>query len=267
MTAPVTVVTSLNAELWDRYARRNIEAMSKRLPKSVQIIVYYDDVPQTSDKRILWLPISSVAHWPEFDKAVSHFPLFRGIHNSERGMVYNIHTDSRMARKAFIEAHACERYKGNKIFWIDADVFVHADVPERFFHEVLPDDKFCCYLGRDHVPYFTESGVIGFNSAHELCRVFMDAYVGIFRSGVFVTLQAGWHDCAAFDVIRKAVQPQRPDAFNDLGAGVNVGPGLNVMINSQLGKYFDHLKGNRKVLDRSPLADLTVKRDEPHWAA
>jgi hypothetical protein len=266
VTAPVTVVTSLNAKLWAKYAKRNIEAMCERLPKSVQIIVYYDDEPQTSDKRILWLPISSVSHWPEFDAAVSHFPLFKGIHQTERGLVYNITTDSRMARKAFIEAHACERYRGNKIFWIDADVFIHADVPESLFHDVLPDDKFCAFLGRDEVKYFTESGFIGFNSAHDLCRVFMDAYTGIFRNGIFVTLPA-WHDCVAFDTIRRAVQQQKPEAFNDLGLGVDPGPGLNVMVNSRLGAYLDHHKGNRKGLDRSPLGDLTVKREEPHWAA
>jgi hypothetical protein len=36
-------------------------------------------------------------------------------------------------------------------------------------------------------------------------------------------------------------------------------------INSDLGKYFDHLKGDRKKQRKSKLGDLVIKRNEEYW--
>lgn len=261
-----TVVTSFSPAGYEEYGRRFIETFRKFWPASVKLVVVHEwpdgHWPELGE-------IEGAAEWVHFDhvtglrrylNAVETFPLTSGIVGPNQ---YSIQQDARQARKCFIEAWAVEHY-GGKVVWIDADVITHAPVPDGFIDEVLPDDKLCCYLGRERV--YTESGFLGYNANHPMCLAFLRLYRGLFETGAFLTFPA-WHDCVAFDAARISVSEQVPDAFVNLGAGVDPGPGLNVFVNSRLGAYMDHLKGQRKGSVRSPDSDLTVKRDEPHWLA
>lgn len=170
---------------------------------------------------------------------------------------YNIKYDARMARKSFMQAHAIKQF-GGKVFWVDADTITHSPVPETLLDEVLPDDKLCCYLGRDWM--YTESGFIGFNADHPLCEHFFQLYLNVFKSGAIFT-QPGWHDCYGFDAVRKIVN--RPDLFNDLAAHLPEGV-MHPAPNSVLGSVLDHRKGGRKG-SSSSAEDLVIERKEPYW--
>lgn len=191
--------------------------------------------------------------WWRYFSAVSTFPLMRG----EGPKGYNIQFDALMARKVFIQADAVKRF-GGKVFWIDADTIVHSPVPETFLDEVLPDDKLCCFLGRDGWMY-TESGFLGFNADHPACSTFMEGYVNIFREGYNFT-QTAWHDCIGFDMVRRVLDPE---PFHNLSAELPHGT-MHPFINSVLGRYMDHRKGGRKG-SRSDNSDLVVERTEPYW--
>jgi hypothetical protein len=75
-----------------------------------------------------------------------------------------------------------------------------------------------------------------------------------------------WHDSFVFEEVRKKVQAKF-DGFpyyNISGNLIN-GEG-HPFINSDLGKYFDHLKGDRKDIGKSNKPkDLIVKRNENYW--
>ncbi len=185
--------------------------------------------------------------------AVAHFPMMSG----RMGNQYVIDFDARMARKSFIQAHAIKQF-GGKVFWIDADTITHSKVPASFLDEVLPDDKFCCYLGRDWM--YTESGFLGFNAAHPICQSFFTAYLQVFISGAIFT-RRWWHDCAGFDAARKIVR--NTEAFNDLAAHLPEGV-MHPFVNSVLGSFMDHRKGGRKG-SRSSQEDLVIKRGEAYW--
>ena len=173
------------------------------------------------------------------------------------GHEYDINFDARMARKAFIQCHGARTLRG-KVFWIDADVIAHAPVPDTFLDEVLPDDKMCCFLGRDGWCY-TESGFIGFNPDHQACPTFMAAYLGAFTSGAIFT-QPGWHDCHGFDMARRAFDPA---LFVNLATGLPEGC-MHPFVNSVLGRYMDHRKGPRKE-SRTSREDLLIDRSEAYW--
>lgn len=192
--------------------------------------------------------------------AIKPFPLMSG----NVGDGYDIQLDARMARKSFIQAHACNVF-GGKVFWVDGDVFTFADVPETFLDEVLPDDKLCCYLGREgsSFPSYTESGFLGFNASHEAIQNFMGAYLTIFKTGIIFTME-GWHDCYAFDAARHITQKHYRDAFVNLAAHLKPNETSHPFVNSVLGKYMDHRKGNRK-LNGSRKSDIIVPRDEDYW--
>ena len=139
-------------------------------------------------------------------------------------------------------------------------MITHSPVPETFLDEMLPDDKLCCYLGRDGWMY-TESGFLGFNANHTACETFMNGYKSIFTRGYIFT-QKAWHDCIAFDMARSV---SHPDWFVNLAEGQPHGT-MHPFVNSDLGKYLDHRKGGRKA-SRSTQADLVAPRPEPYWNA
>jgi len=261
-----TVVTSFSPKGYEEYGRNFILSFMDHWPATVRLVVYYEpaQVFDVTDKameaggdQVQWRPIGEVEGLDAYLAAVQYFPVFCGQVNGQ----YNIQQDARMARKAFIEAHACKTF-GGKVFWIDSDVITHSDVPESFLDDMLPDDKFCCFLGREKM--YTESGFLGFNAGRDICQGFFDNYLGVFKSGAFVTLNA-WHDCVAFDAVRRAIEQFMPGQFVNLGFEIDPGPGHHVFINAVLGKYMDHLKGPRKGLGKSPQNDLTIARPESYW--
>jgi hypothetical protein len=250
-----TVVTSFSPAGFEQYGRTFLESFTERWPETVRCVVYYEaGQPPVQDYRCSGWPIAAVDGLVGFfDKL--RFPIMCG----QIGPNYNINYDARMARKTFIQCDAVKRY-GGKVFWVDADVFTHSDVPETFPDDMLPDDKMCCYLGREGW-YYTESGFIGFNADHPLTSGFMKAYRNVFLSGGFLALK-GWHDCFAFDAIKDCMPK---DQMVNLSKGLPDGT-MHPFVNSALGAYMDHRKGKRKD-DRSTQSDLVHERNEPYWQA
>jgi hypothetical protein len=248
----MNVVTSFHKQGYESYGRKFLESFKKYWPKSVTCTVYYEGDFER-DPYFKWIPIEDVEFLTNFMQNL-HFPIMRGM----EGDKYNINWDAGMARKAFIEMHSAKTM-GGKVFWIDSDVITHAPVPEDFLDKMLPDDKFCCFLGRDGW-YYTESGFIGFNSKHSLFKQFYQTYLTIFLSGAFLTLK-GWHDCYGFDAARKATV--RDDAFVNLAKDVPKGT-MHPFANCELASVMDHRKGARKDSRTDP-AELVLERDEPYW--
>lgn len=265
--AAKTVITSFSARGWTEYAKRGIDSFVDRWPLKhgeLELVVYHEpgqpDVYRHRDRGVTWLPIDTVPDLTAFLAAVSFFPLMRGEVGEGQ---YSVQPDARHCRKTLMQCHAVKTY-GGKVFWLDADVVTHADVPPDFLDEMLPDDKLACHLGRAN--FYTESGFIGFNADHPLAESFMAHYRAIVTSGSIFT-QRAWHDCIAFDWAKALFAQQgHGDAFVDLGAGVDPGPGLQVFSNHpRLSAYCDHLKGNRKGLTRSPDSDFTAPHEGAHW--
>lgn len=255
-----TVITSFTQAGYEEYGKNFLDTFAENWPDDVQLVVYTEGVktpPVVYHHVVTWEPISLVEGHDQFMQKIDGFTLFKG----DTGHGYSINYDARMCRKSLMECHAMKTI-GGKIFWVDADVITHSKIPDGFLDEVLPDDKFCCYLGRDAHPIgYTESGFLGFNAAHPLTAAFRSAYFDFIMSGGNFT-NKGWHDCYAFDTIRKAC-PQ--ELFNNLGEGIALTKTAHVFVNSVLGKYMDHLKGNRKKTGRSSEGDLTVEREEEYW--
>lgn len=248
-----TVVTSFTQEGFDLYGRNFLKTFHEHWPSTVRLVVYFEGgfLPARSGREE-FRPISEVAGHDAFMGALK-FPLMRGRLKDK----YSINWDAGMCRKSLIHAHS--RVFGGKVFWIDADVITHSPVPESFLDEVLPDGKLCCYLGRDYM--YTESGFMGFDTAHPHYSQFMQQLESALFSGVFLTLK-GWHDCYLFDFVREHF-PDRD--FLNLAEGIPKHRGVHPFVNSALGKYMDHKKGKRKLSGRSSKNDLIQPRIEPYW--
>ena len=247
------VVTSFNEHGYKKYGEEFIKTFLEFWPKNVRLTVYYEGENFPFTEGVSWIPIEDVEFYNEFFDSL-RFPMFHGI----VGDKYDINFDARMCRKVLIQMHSLKKYKG-KVFWIDADVVTHSQVPDGFLDEMLPDDKLSCHLSRDGW-YYTESGFIGFNHSHPKASWFYKNYIHTVMSGVIFT-QPGWHDCYAFDAMR--IIMDQPEAFKNLSEGLPKGT-MHPFINSALGKFLDHKKGQRKG-SKSGGDDLVVARDEPYW--
>ena len=252
------VITSFNEAGYERYGREFVESYLANWPKNIGLTVYYEGENFPFTEGLSWHPMESVEYLAEY-LANLRFPIMHGIVGNHFDMWF----DARQARKVFMEMHAMKNY-GGKIFWLDADIVTHAPVPDGFLDDMLPDDKFCCYLGRDGW-YHTESGFIGFNAKHPIANKFYNAYVNTFISGaIFANLvhgRCGWNDCCGFDGIRLLLN--KPEAFVNLAKDLPKGT-MHPFVNTKLGKFMDHRKGPRKE-SKSGDDDLVIARDEPYW--
>jgi hypothetical protein len=96
----------------------------------------------------------------------------------------------------------------------------------------------------------------------EFERVYTDAPNGIF-------LLEEWHDSFVFGDIVNKMKQLAPNVL-DYSAEVvlreaKTGGGGHPLINTKLGQWIDHMKGNRKNTGKSLSKDLMVARKEDYW--
>ena len=269
-----TVITSFSTQGYEDYGAAFIQQFAKHWPAEVRLVIFHEWSPEQFDAmdrpgyrdNIEWRPVADAPHHDEWAMWIRRRALLTGRLGNGG---YDINFDAGMCRKIWFQ-HAGIKFYGGKVFWVDSDVYTHADVPQEFLDDVLPDDKLCCYLGRERI--YTESGFLGFNADHKFCVPFFHLYQSIPLTGAIFTLP-GWHDCYAFDAARSAspknaageIETAYAESFVNLGAGLgDGGPGLQVFNSSILGAYMDHRKGARKGKP-SPHDEMSVRRTEPYW--
>jgi glycosyltransferase involved in cell wall biosynthesis len=171
----------------------------------------------------------------------------------------------RFANKVYAVFDAAQRCESDWIVWMDADMYIHSPMSKQAIEKVLPNKSWLSYLGRGKK--WPECGFYGINlrtvEGQEFLKEFEHVYehaeYGIFR-------MEEWHDSYVFEEVRKKIYAKFPNSpiFNISGDIIN-GEG-HPLINSDLGKYMDHLKGDRKQAGKSNKPkDLVVKRPESYW--
>lgn len=252
------VVTSFHEEGYERYGKACVESFIKHWPKNVRLTCFYEGDKFNFTEGVSWRPYEEIKPLQHYLDCLK-FPMQHGLVNGS----YNIQFDATQARKVFIEAHAAQLY-GGKVFWMDADTVTHSDVPEGFLDELLPDDKFNVFCGRETEKgrwMYSETGFIGYNTNHPISEKFFRNYVNLYLQGINFTFP-GWHDCYGFDALRDMIGPE---PFINLAKGQPQGT-MHPLINTVLGKYIDHRKGPRKD-SRSTEKDLVAPREEAYWNA
>ena len=167
----------------------------------------------------------------------------------------------RFANKVYAVFDAAQQCNTDWIVWIDADMIIHNNFSINEIQEFIPSKHWLSYLGRERK--WPECGFYGINIKHqtgidflsEFERVYEEADTGIFK-------MEEWHDSYVFyEVLKKFPQA----GVYNISEGLVVGEG-HPLINSNLGKYMDHLKGGRKDLGKSKKTDLLVNRKETYWS-
>jgi hypothetical protein len=89
-------------------------------------------------------------------------------------------------------------------------------------------------------------------------------WTDLYNEGTIFDL-AEWHDSFLFQHLLNDFKDAggfRSASISEPDPGT---PGVHVFINSPLGQYMDHLKGDRKATGKSKKSDLYVIRKEDYW--
>ena len=270
----ISFVSTFHKPVLDLYGQRFVDSFSKNVDKDIKLYLYAEDCsPVTNDERIVVL--DQKAELPKlvaFKERWKNEPKANGTCPPEirrrrpKDWMKDFKWDAvRFANKVYAVFDAAERCDTDWIIWLDADTYVHSPVSYNDLRSFTPQRAWMCYLGRGKK--WPECGFYGINLRTKPGKWFLKKFESAYEDaeeGIFQMEE--WHDSFVFEEVRKKVAKKHESFpfFNISGDLIN-GEG-HPFINSDLGKYFDHLKGDRKDLGKSNKPnDLIVKRTERYW--
>jgi hypothetical protein len=167
----------------------------------------------------------------------------------------------RFANKVFCVTHAVKSSPGyDYVIWLDADTYSFRPIPKEFLENLLPTDTMLTYLGRTNPDLADqgkdpECGFVGYNLNHPEMQNYNYDWEKMYTSDDVFKLTLGWTDCSTLWHLSKLYQKEKNVKVNDIGRWKGV-KGHHVFINSELGLYMDHFKGNRKEAGTSAKKDF-----------
>jgi hypothetical protein len=258
------VMTTFNSKGYVVYGKKCIQTFLDHWPEDIFLWVYAEDVnvEETDPRLKIFDQNIALPTLREFRESYKNNPYANGRDPSGRDPEYNFRWDAvRFANKVFAVTDAIRRAgpMADQLIWLDADTITHKEIPRCLLDELAPKHReLAAYLNRRGCP---ECGWVGYNLRHERILEFADRFENIYRTGEFLRLKES-HDSFVFWTIAKSMNWTARTRFKLLGSRFRKG---HIFINSILGGYMDHLKGNRKLEGRSRSADLQWKRPEPWW--
>lgn len=165
----------------------------------------------------------------------------------------------RFAHKSYAIFDAARRTDADTLIWIDADTRFFADVDMAELAALAPIDSAVSCLRR---PNHSECGFVVYNLRHPETRRLLDEFEAMYTQDLLFA-EREFHDSFLFDIVRQRAE-LRGARTHDIAEGAGA-RASHVLINSRLGRFMDHMKGDRKTEGKSRAGDLLVKRDEAYW--
>ena len=276
----ITVCTTFHKEGLDLYGQRFIDSFAKRVDKQIKLLVYAEDCvvvnPDPTQITVFDAKLE-LKKLNAFKQRWKDDPRANGIPPDEikarrpRDWHKKFKWDAiRFANKVYAVFDACERSK-DWCVWMDADTFVHSDWTYDQFKNLLPNNKWMTYVGRGKGSQtWPQCGFYGLNLNDTICQDFLKEFERVYEdaeNGIFKLEE--WHDSFVFGNILNAMKDYYPEVL-DYSAEMYIrtaktGGGGHPLINSVLGTWIDHMKGNRKNTKKSLPKDLMVNRTEAYW--
>ena len=270
----ISFVSTFHAPVLNLYGQRFVDSFSKNVDSKIKLFLYAEDCqPIVNDDRIIVLDqkkelpklVAFKERWRNEPKANGTPPpdiRARRPRDHHKAFKWDA---VRFANKVYAVFDAAERCGSDWIVWLDADTFVHSPASKKDLLRFTPKDAWMSYLGRGKK--WPECGFYGINLNTVEGREFLKEFEYVYEdaeNGIFTMEE--WHDSYVFEEVRKRMVNKYPNSrFYNISQGLVNGEG-HPFINSDLGKYFDHLKGDRKELGKSSKPrDLIVNRSESYW--
>ena len=276
----IKVITSYKPGTWNDYAKRAVDSVLEHWPADTDVAVYHEAQAQDifDHPRVQWLDAHEVQPaLLDFKNKHKDDPIANGeieeIPNGVRrpgpmptkgSFQWNA---VRFANKVFCVTHAVKSSPGyDYIIWLDADTYSFRPMPKDFLEQLLPGDTMLTYLGRQNPDLKDggkdpECGFVGYNLNHPEIQNYNNEWENMYVTDAVFKLTLGWTDCSTLWHLSKLYQKEKNVKVNDIGYMKRV-KGHHVFINSELGLYMDHFKGNRKISKKSAKNDFRPQQAE-----
>lgn len=277
----ITVVTTFHKAGLDLYGQRFLDSFANNVDPKIKLLVYAESCNPIVDPMCENIKVfdafealpklnafkSKWANVPHATGDISNHPARNGRKDWNKTFKWDA---VRFANKVYAVFDACER-STDWCVWMDADTYVHSKWSYKQFKELLPDDKWLTYVGRGKGSQtWPECGFYGLNLKHGACTEFLERFEAMYEdaeNGMFKLVE--WHDSFIFGHILNNMKTLRPDVL-DYSAEMYLreaksGGGGHPLINTKLGKWIDHMKGDRKNQGKSKRSDIMVTRTEEYW--
>lgn len=274
----ITLVTTFHKPGLDLYAQRFLDSFAEHVDPRIKLLVYAEDCKprNPAPKQITILDAKKVLpklnafkeKWGDVPKANGKCP-FPELRPRDHHKEFKWDA-VRFANKIYAVLDACERAT-DWCVWIDADTYVHSDWSHEQFKDLLPNDKWLTYVGRGKSSSsWPECGFYGMNLKDSTCKAFLDELERAYEDaehGIFKLDE--WHDSYVFGHILNRMKKNYPNVL-DYTADMmlktaKTGGGGHPLINCELGRWIDHLKGDRKHSKRSKPKDIIIDHDLDYW--
>lgn len=226
------IVTCFHKKGYEKYGKRMLESAIEHYDGD--IVAYSEDFddwgPDLQHEKVSYRPLQDISGYDAFMGYCSRSDIFRGL--TPFGYDYN-HDAVKFTKKVFAQFDAFTLEPG-KIIWVDADSVIRKPTNLDFFA-----GKAIFHLGRDG--FYTETGVVGFDTEHPDFNEFLKQYRRVYQKGIIFTLQR-WHDCEALDwaIVESNIQT------HNLSPDWKKGDDLDVLKTTELSEFITHLKGVQK---------------------
>ena len=278
MSKQITVLTTFHKAGLDLYGQRFIDSFAKNVDKKIKLLVYAENcTPVNPDiNQITIIDSKELVKLNQFKSRWGNVPKANGEcpfpEKRPRDHHKKFKWDAvRFANKVYAVFDAVERNNDKWTVWIDGDTYVHSPINYEQFQQLLPSDKWITFVGRGKGSQtWPECGFYGLNTEHDTCKKFLNEFERMYQdadNGIFKLDE--WHDSYVFGKILNQLMPIDKN-FHDYSQDIynktaKTGGGGHPLINSVLGNYFDHMKGDRKNKGKSQKKDLLSTRAESYW--
>ena len=242
------VVMTFPSAKWDVYGFC-LKGFIENWPKEVQayaIVEQPENIP-------LEIPENVTVH--DFDRVCGHRQRTFEERNQHRGIMDKGTTGNiavqaaKFAHKAHAQLHVLESVDADTIWYIDADLYTHKPVSLEMLDSLASTKAYIGCTPRWWKPNgYTETGLMMWRKEmkekhNEWIKLYAECYD---RDKIFEF--DAWHDCIAFDYATKTLLGQKKIDLVDFGYGVR---SSHPLVSGPLGRFFDHMKGNRKFVGHS----------------
>lgn len=274
----ITAVTTFHQAGLLQYGQKFLNSFAEKVDKNIKLLVYAEDchpVNPDANQITIFDQTASLGKLVKFKEKWKNVPKANGKCPFPERRPRDYHKEFkwhaiRFANKVYAVFDACNRVD-NWCVWIDADTVVHSHWDYQSYSALFPSDVWLTYVGRGKGSQtWPECGFYGLDTSSAKARQFIANFKYQYENaedGIFKLEE--WHDSYVFGHCLEKFLRMYPDVL-DYSAGIymktaRTGGGGHPLINSVLGTWLDHLKGDRKQIGKSKKQDLMVKRGEKYW--
>jgi hypothetical protein len=265
----IAVVTTFHKKGYESYGQRMIQTFLKNWPSDITLHVYGEncDITERADNLKIYdlhqaSPelVAFKEKWKNVPKAIGQQAIPPIISGAKKQAGLGFKWDAvRFSHKVYSIFHCANVCESDVLFWMDADTVCHSPVTKLEIENFCPLTVDLGFLGRDGK--YTECGLYSLNLQSPGIKDFLQHFQQLYdnaETGIFKLSE--WHDSFVFDAVRKVIKLREINWSQGLIRGEG-----HPLVNSEWGKYLDHLKGDRKLIGKSKPSDLRIKRQESYW--